>query len=467
MTRLASLFAGAIIASLVVYHGFNLLMVALAWIELRRQRWLGARRFRLVMKEGAMLPGIAVVVPAFNESVAIVRTVRSILRTSYPDLQVIVVSDGSTDKTLSVLTDAFALRPSNQRPTGALPAQNVRSVFVSETDPRLLVIDKRNGGKADALNVGLNMAAKPLVLATDADVVFDAHALLHLAVPFVRHEETVATSGMIRLYNGCTLTRNRVARVGVSRTLLESCQVVEYLRAYGVGRLFFNRLGGHLIISGAFGLFDRRLLMELGGYQTHAVGEDMELVARIHRHCIERRRPYRIEFSAHALCYTEAPHTFSDFGKQRTRWHHGLLTTLRIHRQMVLNPRYGSIGWIAFPYFMLELYAPALEAIGWLALPVLWLLGGVSSSTLALFVAVSVLLSTSVSLAAILLDTIYFGAMRRSADRVIVVASALAEPFWYRPCTVHYRLRAFYRYYRTIHLKTAWKSPARVAQPAR
>jgi cellulose synthase/poly-beta-1,6-N-acetylglucosamine synthase-like glycosyltransferase len=469
---IAWLFSGVIIASLVVYHGFNFLMVVLAWFELRRQRLIGTRRTRVLAKSGATpgvaatLPGIAVIVPAFNESVSIVRTVGSILRSAYPHLQVIVVSDGSTDRTLSVLTDAFALRPSNARPNGSLPTQNVRAVFVSETDARLLVVDKRNGGKADALNVGLNMASQPLVLATDADVVFDAHALLYLALPFALHPNTVATSGMIRLYNGCTVTRNRVARVGVPRTLLELCQVVEYLRAYGIGRLFFNRLGGHLIISGAFGLFDRQLLLELGGYQAHAVGEDMELVARIHRHCLERNRPYRIEFSAHALCYTEAPHTRLDFGKQRTRWHHGLLTTLRIHRHMAFNPRYGSIGLVTFPYFVLELYAPALEAIGWLSLPVLWLAGLIPFSTVFLFAAVSVLMSMAVSLAAIVLDAIYFGHFRRASDRMAIVAAAIVEPFWYRPFTVYYRLRAFYRYYRTIHLKTAWKSPARAAQPA-
>ena len=371
-SMLAWLFSGVIIAGLVVYHGFNLLMIALAWVELRRQRLTGTRRLRIMAKKGGRLPGIAVVVPAYNESVAIVRTVRSILRTSYPDLQVIVVSDGSTDQTLGVLTNAFALRPSNERPAGSLPTQNVRAVFVSETDPRLLVVDKRNGGKADALNVGINMAARPLVLATDADVMFATHALFHLVLPFVLHKETVATSGMIRLSNGCTLVRNRVTSPRVPRTMLESCQLVEYLRAYGIGRLFFNRLGGHLIISGAFGLFDRQLLLELGGYQAHAVGEDMELVARIHRHCIEQHRPYRIEFSAHARCYTEAPHALVDFGKQRTRWHHGLLTTLRIHRHVGFNPRYGSVGLLTYPYFVLELYAPALEAIGWLALPVLW-----------------------------------------------------------------------------------------------
>jgi cellulose synthase/poly-beta-1,6-N-acetylglucosamine synthase-like glycosyltransferase len=454
-----TLFFWIVVGGLVAYHGFNFLMVALAAFELSRQDRGEQQR--------PTLPGVAVIVPAYNESLSIVRTVSSILRSSYPDFQVIVVSDGSTDRTLRALTDAFALRPSNLPPDGPLATQKVRAVFASETDVRLLVVDKRNGGKADALNAGINMASKPLVLATDADVLFDARALFFLAVRFARCSETVAASGMIRPYNGCTLLRNRVARAGMPSKLLEACQVVEYLRSYGVGRLFFNRFGGHLIISGAFGMFDRELLIELRGYQTHAVGEDMELVARIHRHCVEQGRPYRIEFSADALCYTEAPHTRRDFGSQRTRWHHGLLTTLRIHRYIAGNPRYGSIGVVTFPYFLLELYAPALELIGWLLLPALWVAGSMPAPTVFLFVAGSVLMSMSVSLMAILLDAIYFGHFRRVSDRVILVMAALSEPFWYRPLTVYYRLRAFSRYYRTIHLKTAWTSPARAPQPVR
>ena len=233
-------------------------------------------------------------------------------------------------------------------------------------------MDKRNGGKADALNAGINMAASQLVLAIDADVVLDRFALVDLALPFITDPTTVACSGMIRPYNGCAVRRGRLGRVGMPSTLLESCQVIEYLRAYGIGRLFFNRLNAHLIISGAFGLFDRDLLLQLGGYQRHAIGEDMELVVRIHRYFAEHHRAYRVWFSADALCLTEAPHSLTDFGKQRTRWHQGLLSTLRIHRGMTAKRRYGMVGLVAFPYFFLELYAPVFEALGWLALVPLW-----------------------------------------------------------------------------------------------
>jgi cellulose synthase/poly-beta-1,6-N-acetylglucosamine synthase-like glycosyltransferase len=456
----AVILSSVVIACLALYHGFNLLMIALAATEIGRQRWLRTRQAWVAATQCGRLPGITVIVPAHNEELAIVRTVRSVLRLLYPDLQVIVVSDGSTDRTLAVLAAVFELRPSNDGPNGTLPAQQVRAVFSSERDPRLLVVDKRNGGKADALNVGINMATRRLVLAIDADVVLDRRALVHLALPFLLDRTTVATSGVIRPFGDGRRGRHVASR------LLAAFQALEYSRAYGVGRLFFNRLNGHLIISGAFGLFDRELLLEVGGYQPHAVGEDIELVARIHRHMVSAGRPYRIGFSAHALCFTETPHTLRELGKQRTRWHQGLLSTLRIHRGMVLDGRFGIVGALTMPYFTLELVAPALEIVGWATLPLLWWAGALPTFALALFVAVSVLLSTTVSLAAILLDAVHFGHLHRAVDRLRLVGCAIFEHIGYRQCTIYFRLRGIYRYYREVRVKSGWRSPARAASPA-
>jgi cellulose synthase/poly-beta-1,6-N-acetylglucosamine synthase-like glycosyltransferase len=189
-------------------------------------------------------------------------------------------------------------------------------------------------------------------------------------------------------------------------------------------------------------------------------------VARIHRHCVAAGRPYRLEFSAHALCFTEAPHSLADLGKQRLRWHQGLLSTLRIHRSMALSRRFGVLGALTLPYFVLELFAPALETLGWLTLPVLWVSGLLPSNAIVLFIAVGILLSTSVSLAAILVDALAFNHFRTSSDRLRLVACALLEHVGYRQCTIYYRLKGIVRYYSGVHLKSGWKSPARVAQAA-
>jgi len=462
MTVMAGVLSGVIIAGLAVYHGLSLVMIVLAAGELRRQRWMRKRRLERLARESGALAGVSVVVPAYNEEVSIARTVTSILRAQYPDLELIVVSDGSTDRTLAVLARTFALRPSNRRVGGGLPTQAVRAVFESAIDPRLIVVDKRNGGKGDALNAGINMASKPLLLATDADVVLDSFAIVQLALAFAIDPTVVATSGMIRPHNGCGIERGRVSRVALPARSIELLQIVEYLRAYGIGRLFFNRFNAHLIISGALGLFNRQLLLEIGGYQPHAIAEDMELVVRIHRHCAERQRPYRVRFSADALCWTEAPRTLVDLGNQRTRWHLGLLSVLRVNRRMTFNARYGAAGLLAFPFFGLELYAPVLDALGWATLPALWAAGVLTGDWMVLWLVVAVMLSVTVSLAAVFLDAVGFALFRRPVDRLSLVACALIEHVGYRQWTVYCRLRAFYRYYRTIQLKSTWRSPSRM-----
>ena len=465
MTLVVELLAVLALGGLAVYHGVNAAMIVLAVRELRRQRWMEPRRLAAIALESSSLPGVTVVVPAYNEAVSIVRTVQSILRTAYRDLEIVVVSDGSTDQTLAVLARAFALRPSNVRAAGTLPTQAVRAVFESAADARLFVIDKRNGGKADALNAGINMASKPLVLAVDADVVLDRFSIVHLALPFALDSTIVASSGMVRPHNGCDIRRGRVSRVRMPSPWTERLQILEYIRAYGIGRLFFNRFNAHLIISGAFGLFDRALLLDIGGYQPHAIAEDMELVVRIHRYCADREQPYRVWFAADALCWTEAPHTLRDLGAQRTRWHHGLLAVLRAHRRMALDRRYGAAGALAFPIFGFELYAPVFEMLSWVVVPALWAAGALSVAWIAAWFAVAVFLSAGVSLAAVFLDTLGFGVFRHPIDRLALVACAVLEHVGYRQLTVYFRLRAFYRDFRTIQLKSGWRSPARMPAP--
>ncbi len=462
------LFAVAIVAAVYVaaYQLVQLLMLGGAWLEARRQR---AQRHlwqpRQVL-ESRELPGISVVIPAYNESISIVRTVRSILACGYPNVEVLVVNDGSTDDTLARLEEAFALHGVTNRGEAALPSQPIRQLLGSRTHPALLVVDKRNGGKADALNAGINYATRPLVCAIDADVVLDRWALYHLARPFLDDPATVASSGMIRLQNGCRVEDGRIVEIGLPRRWLERMQVVEYLRAFSVGRLFFNLLNAHLIISGAFGLFSRSMLLELGGYQPFAIGEDMELVVRLHRHLRARRQRYRISFVADAICYTEAPNLTGELGRQRTRWHQGLLTTLRLHRRMMLRPSYGTIGTLILPYFLfMELLAPVIELAGWALLPLGWLAGWISGPELVPFLLASMVLGSAVSCAAIAVDSLALGSVPRAGDRLRLVLYAFLEHLGYHQLTLWFRLRAFPRFYRSIHLRGGWRSPKRIERP--
>jgi cellulose synthase/poly-beta-1,6-N-acetylglucosamine synthase-like glycosyltransferase len=445
------------------YQGLTLLMVVTSAFEIRRLRPVSPQLLVDSALASGELPPVSILVPAYNEESTIARTVDSLLALRYPQLEVIVISDGSEDRTIDVLRERFGLARTRDESRRELMTQRVRRVFSNTAGRRVVVIDKRNGGKADALNAGIDYARFPLVLALDADVVLDPDALAHLAIPFALDARTVASSGMIRPQNGCDVVHGRLVRTAAPRTWLERVQVVEYMRAYGVGRMFFNRYNAQLIISGAFGLFSRQLLLDLTGYQTHAVGEDMELLVRAHRHLRNRGVPYRIGFAPDALCLTEAPHTLRDFGNQRTRWHLGLLSTLRLHRSMGGRSRYGAAGIVGFPYYVAELFYPFLELVGWAVLPILVLFGAVDAMAVLRFILVVMLLGSLVSLAALTIDSAFFGFFTSRADRCRLVVAALVEQAGFRQFTLFFRLRAFLRYYRTLQLRTGWRPPARAA----
>ncbi len=462
--HLVALLAAGYVA---LHYVLQMVMLVVAWVEIRRQKRRRCPWEPRQVEASAELPAISVIVPAYNEEISIVRTVRSLLAQGYSRFEVVVVNDGSKDTTLARLREAFDLRGHRDFGDQVLPTQPVLQVLTSVAERRLTVVDKRNGGKADALNAGINHARHELVCCIDADVVLDRWALYHLALPFVADPSTIASSGMIRLSNGCRIVDAQVVEARLPARWLELLQVLEYVRAYAVGRMFFNVADAHLIISGAFGLFQRRALVDVGGYQPAAIGEDIELVVRLHQHRRDAGERYRIQFVADAVCYTEGPHSVAELGRQRTRWHQGLLTTLRIHSDLLLRPRYGVIGLLAVPYFaFVELLAPIIEALGWGALPIALAAGWMPASAMLAFLAAAVLFGTAVSLAAVAIDALENEFRPRARDQARLALAALVEHFGYHQLMVWFRLRAFWRYYRTIQVHGGWRSPLRRRQAA-
>ena len=269
------------------------------------------------------------------------------------------------------MTPSRVCRPHTRssRSRGCRAARSRRSpserIHACPFDDRLLVVDKLNGGKADAINAGLRFARYPLFCTMDADTIVDADAFARLVRPFQAHPETVACGGIVRIANGCSVRGGRVEDVRAPRGFLANVQVMEYLRAFLCGRTGWSRLGALLVISGAFGLFRRDIVVEAGGYDTTTVGEDAEIVVRLHRYCREHGRPYRVVFLADPVCWTEAPADFRSLCRQRNRWHRGLIETLWRHRSMFLRPRYGVVGLVALPYFLLfEALGPIVEIVG-------------------------------------------------------------------------------------------------------
>lgn len=386
-------------------------------------------------------PPVSIIAPAFNEEETIVHSVRALLQQEYPHFQVIVVNDGSSDRTLDLLRSRFDLAPVDQVFRRDIPSKDIKVIYHSRIDDRLWVVDKENGGKADALNVGLNVCRTPLVCCVDADSLIDRRALLRLVAPFAYGTgHVVAAGGTIRLANGTVVKDGVIRSVDIPRSWLARFQIIEYLRAFLFARLGLNRLGGNLIISGALGLFSREDVVKVGGYRDDTVGEDMELVVRIHRQMRETKTPYEITFIPDPVCYTEAPESVRVLGRQRDRWQRGLMDSLWRHRHMFLNPRYGLIGLVSFPTFVLfELLGPVVELFGygWFAAAIVT--GRVDGAAALLFFVVAFLLGLLLSFQALILDDLSFKPYQGVRSRVLLVVAAALENFGYRQIILFYR----------------------------
>lgn len=403
-----------------------------------------------VMVQSELTPPISIVAPAFNEESTIVESTRSLLKLNYGKYEVIVVNDGSRDNTLNKLIQEFKLFRSKRMYVPTLGTEPVRGMYKS-TKPEyrnLTVVDKENGGKADALNVGINAARYEYVCSIDADSLLEDDALLRVMKPFLEDDKVIAAGGIVRIANGCKVVNGRVIDVALSRRLLPVFQVVEYFRAFLSGRMAWHGMNGLLIISGAFGIFRRSAVLEAGGYNRNTVGEDMELVTRLHRLKRERKEPYRIVFVPDPVCWTEAPESLGVLARQRNRWHRGLLDTLLIHRRMLFNPRYGLIGTASMPYFVfVELLGPAIEFFGYLALGGLFAAGVLDVKMAVLFFVVALFYGVMFSVGAVLLEEISFQRYPRPRDLALLLSFGVIENFGYRQMTIWWRVRAFWDYY--------------------
>jgi cellulose synthase/poly-beta-1,6-N-acetylglucosamine synthase-like glycosyltransferase len=446
------LLQGVNIVSIVVLVYFTALqtsmfsLLILSFVDMRRRL---AQNFyadyEAAAKSHFTFP-ISVLIPARNEAKTVVDTVRSVLALDYPEHEVIVINDGSTDSTLDELTREFKLTRREMVVRRSLPvAGAIRGIYRSSYAPNLLVVDKEHsGGKGQALNAGINISRYPLFCTIDADALFQENALLRVVRPFLEDSERViAVGGQVRVANGCRIERGRVVDARLPQNILAAFQVVEYLRAFVASRLGLSALNNLLILSGVFSLFRKDVVVEAGGFRSDVVTEDMELVLRLHHMMRRQGRDYSIVFLPDPICWTEVPQTVRTLARQRSRWQRGLVHSLWLHKSILWEKNSGSLRWIGMPYYMLfEALGSVVELLGYIVLPIAFFSGILSPLYFEGFLFLAIISGVLLSVSAIFLEELSFGLYRSWGDFALMIAIASIENFAYRPLTVFFRLRA-------------------------
>ena len=413
-------------------------------------------------------PPISILVPAYNEEATIAASIRSMLQLSYAEFEIVIINDGSKDSTLDVLKREFALLPFPEAYRRQIPTQEVRQVYRSTRYPNVRVIDKLNGGKADSLNAGINISRYPLFCGVDADSLLQRDSLAKVTEPFLRDPTVVAAGGTVRVANGCEVSGGFLTKVGLPKNIWALFQVVEYLRAFLFGRLGWSSMNGMLIISGAFGVFRKDAVVLAGGYRRDTIGEDMELVVRMHRLLRERRQPYRIEFVPDPVCWTEAPEDYKTLKNQRIRWQRGLAESLNANWGLPLSRNGGVPGWLAFPFMLLfEWLGPLVELGGYVFMVLAFFTGLISWQAFGAFLFVAVGLGILLSASGLLLEEMSFHIYPRGKQLMMLGLVVILENFGYRQLNSVWRLIGLWRWamqkestWGTMKRKGTWQSGA-------
>lgn len=309
---------------------------------------------------------VSIVVPAYNEEVTVVETVKSLLALEYDLYEIVVVDDGSKDMTSQKLIEAYDMKPVRRPVQRRIKCQPEEFIYESYSQKiPLTLIRKKNGGKADALNMGINASQYPYFICMDADSVLQYDSLKKIVCPILEEDNVVAVGGAVRPANNVDLYGGKVQKYRLPSSIIGSMQLLEYDRSFLASRILFDKFNGSLIISGAFGIFKKEMVIAAGGYDHSTMGEDMELVVKLHKYCISNNIPYSIKYATDAICWSQVPEKLSDLKKQRKRWHLGLFQTMWKHRVLMANPKFGTVGYISYIYFLLyELLSPFIEVFG-------------------------------------------------------------------------------------------------------
>ncbi|WP_172279096.1 sulfatase-like hydrolase/transferase [Chryseobacterium sp. LAM-KRS1] len=401
-------------------------------------------------------PTFSLLAPAYNEGMTIVENVRSLLSLYYHNLEIIIINDGSKDDSMQKLIEAYELERVSFFVQGTIETNKIKGIYKSKNQAfkKLIVVDKENGGKADALNVGINVSSGNYLVCIDVDCILEQDAILKLAKPFLEQtdKKIIACGGVIRLANNCVIEDGKVVSVNMPKTLLGKTQALEYIRAFVLGRMAWARASGLILISGAFGVFDRKIVLECGGYDKTTVGEDMELVVRMRKYMEEKNEPYEVLTIPDPLCWTEVPESKDILKKQRNRWMRGTIETLWKHRKMMFNPKYGKLGMVSLPYwFFFEFLGPLVEFSGYIIFIIFLLLGIINWPFFVILFALVVSMGFLYSIYGILVDLVSYQVYTKRKDFLTLIGTAFSEPFYFHPIVVKAGVKGFIDYFKKSH----------------
>ena len=391
----------------------------------------------IALLQSLNLPAISILAPAFNEGLNIVENVRSLLTINYPSFEIVIINDGSSDNSMQLLIDAYELEKRDILFHDFIPSKKIKGIYKSKNRAfkSLTLIDKENGGKADALNTGINICQNSVICCIDVDCILENDAMLKLIKPFLNNgNKVIASGGVIRVANSCIIEDGRLIEVKLPKSFVARVQVLEYFRAFLMGRMAWSRIDGLLLISGAFGMFDKQTVIEAGGYNTETVGEDMELLVRMRRMMQERNVPYTVGFVPDPLCWTEVPQTWKILQRQRNRWTRGTAETLWIHKKMMFNPKYKILGMLSTPFwFFFEWLAPLIEFIGVAFFLLLLVLGQINWPVFLTFFLAVYSFAILFSVTALFFEEYSFQQYKKPSYIFKLIGTAMLEPLIYHP----------------------------------
>lgn len=442
---------GIIVITIFIFGSYILLSVFSALSMLKYIRKNSFVDYKVLLSS-PLAPSISVIAPAFNEGKTIINNIRSLMSLHYNDFEVIIINDGSTDNSLEKIVKAYDLVKQDFVYEEKIPTSEIRGIYKSRNKAfnKLIVIDKVNGGKSDALNAGINFSQKDYIAAVDVDCVLEADALLIMAKPFLEETDKliIASGGVIRIANSCKIEDGKITEVKLPRKFLPRVQVLEYTRSFLMGRMAWSRLNGLLLVSGAFGMFNRDVVVKIGGYNTALVGEDMELIVRMRRYMAEQKQKYKVIYIPDPLCWTEVPATLKVLGRQRDRWTRGTMESIFIHFKLFFNPKYGTLGTMGHPYwFFFEWLAPLFEFIGIIYFITIAILGFPNWPFFFLLLGVVYFFAVTLTHWAILFEELSFHRYTKKRDVIKMLFTSMLEPIFYHPFILIFTIRGNFKYF--------------------